>query len=483
MKNRRVILFTKTFALCGIALAALSMNATAQVPFQKAFGTEGFEKGSAIRQLSDGGFIIGGETQSYGLTETDMLLIRTDATGNVQWTKTYGGPEREVVNDVVQMPDRGFLFVAEKYQPNKKEGEFLTLAKTDASGNLAWKKIYDEGGNETEGFSMAATPDENYVITGIVKKMSVVSSAFFTMSGEDQNLYLIKVDKSGNKVWSRCLNSSSGDVASTGTSVIVAKDGSYIATGNITKKGKTDKKLEKPVESVSEDESRNMLLIKVKPDGSLAWANEYSANRITAGFSVIEKQEGGFLVAGIATPDATNNVDYFIMSLAADGSLLWAKTFGGPKFDPVSDVWQTADGGFMVSGTTHSYGAGSSDILIFKTDNSGNLLWAKTYGGESGEYGARMVLTADGIAMTGQVSMGKESFDVMLLKTDLNGNSVCWGKNAALDSKKFPVISRRIEGASMIGVEQGITPPNFKRADVNNISQQSREARTKNICP
>lgn len=73
MKNRRVILFTKTFALCGIVLAALSMNATAQVPFQKAFGTEGFEKGSAIRQLSDGGFIIGGETQSYGLTETDNL--------------------------------------------------------------------------------------------------------------------------------------------------------------------------------------------------------------------------------------------------------------------------------------------------------------------------------------------------------------------------------------------------------------------------
>src|SRR6185503_1808426 len=104
-----------------------------------------------------------------GLKESDMLMIRTDKDGNTLWTQTYGGPEREVINEVVQASDRGFIAVAEKYQPNKKEGEFLTLLKTDFSGNLVWKKIFDEGGNETEGFSMAATPDGNFIITGIVK--------------------------------------------------------------------------------------------------------------------------------------------------------------------------------------------------------------------------------------------------------------------------------------------------------------------------
>jgi len=65
------------------------------------------------------------------------------------------------------------------------EGEYLTLIKTDASGNLNWKKIFDEGGNETEGVCyIAATPDGNYIIT---------------MRGEDQSLFLLKVDGSGKK--------------------------------------------------------------------------------------------------------------------------------------------------------------------------------------------------------------------------------------------------------------------------------------------
>ena len=448
--------------------------AFAQGNFQKAIGVEGFEKGSVLKQLPDGGFIIGGETQSYGLTETDMLLVRADANGAVKWTKSYGGPEREVINDVLQMPDRGFLFLAERYQPNKKEGEFLTLGKTDAAGNLQWKKIFDEGGNETEGFSMSATPDGNYIITGITRKMNVVSTAFFNLAGREPKLFLLKVDGSGNKLWSRSLNLPGSDISTTGNSVIIASDGSYVITGNVTTSGTAS-------DEASDDEARSMLLVKVKADGSLAWANEYGANRVTAGFSVIEKKEGGFMVVGIATPDNTNNVDYFMMSVAADGALQWSKTFGGTKFDAVADVTQTADGGFVVSGSTSSYGSGMSDVLLFKTDNNGNVQWAKTYGKENEEYGARIALVQDGIVVTGQASMGKESYDVLLLKTDLNGNCGCLGANAALAAKNFSVISTRAENAAMVGVEPA-SNPNYKNPDAKNITQQSREVRAKNIC-
>ncbi|HXH19587.1 MAG TPA: hypothetical protein VNJ07_10945, partial [Chitinophagales bacterium] len=444
-------------------------DSAAQVSFQKSFGAEGYEKGSALKQLHDGGFIIAGESdKSFGSQESDMLLIRTDAGGNVMWGATYGGPEREVINDVVQTLDRGFLFVAEKYQPNKTEGEFLTLGKTDESGNLLWKKIFDEGGNETEGFAMAATPDGAYIITGIVKNMNVVSSAFFTMTGEDQSVYLLKADGNGNKLWSRKLNaSSSHNISTTGASVTVASDGSYIIAGNVTKKGRTDKKIEKPVENVNADDARNLLLVKVKPDGSLAWAKEYRAGRITAGFSVIEKREGGFAVAGIATQagDKGENVDIFLISMAADGSILWAKTFGGEKFESVAEVKQAADGGFVISGTTTSISDGINDALLFKTDNNGNLLWSKAYGGSGFEYATQIVLTPDGIVMTGESSsLPSESFDALLLKTDLNGNSRCKGADIPLSSANFQLSASDMEKAETSGVEQGITPPNFKKA-------------------
>jgi len=472
--NKRLMFSAAFLIFFGLAVSA-------QGTFQKTIGAEGYEKGSALKQLPDGGFIIAGESdKSFGAQESDMLLIRTDASGNVLWGSTYGGPEREVINDVVLTPDHGFLFIAEKYQPNKTEGEFLTMGKADESGNLSWKKIFDEGGNE--GFSMAATTDGAYVITGIVKSMDVVSSAFFTMRGEDQSLYLLKVDANGNKIWSRRFSSPAGNISTTGASIIVAADGSYIIAGNVTKKGRTDKKIEKPLESVNTDDARNMLLIKVKPDGSLAWAREYEAGRITAGFSVIEKTEGGFAVAGITSIQG-DNVEIFLMSLSGDGTMQWAKTFGGAKFESVAEVKQSADGGFIVSGMTKSFGSGVNDALLFKTDNSGNLLWGKTYGGTGFEYATQIALTADGIVMTGEASsLPSESFDVLLLKTDAAGNSGCMGASAPISVADFRPIAAEVEKASMAGVEQGITPPNFKMANVNDISGNSRLFRSKNSC-
>ncbi len=471
--------------LCLIAFAACSVAASAQGTFQSAIGVEGFEKGTALRLLPDGGFIVGGETEvSFGLQESDLLMIRTDAGGNAIWTRTFGGPEREVINDIVQTTDLGFMALGEKYQPDRKEGEALAILKTDASGSLMWKKMFDEDGNETEGFGMAATPDRNYIITGIVKNMNMVSNAFFNSGGEGQSLYLLKVDEAGNKIWSRRFNlASSPGAATTGVSVIAARDGSYIVTGNISRSGGTEHPDERQAQPASGSEARNMLLAKVSPGGSLLWAKEYSANRITAGFAVIEKKEGGFLVAGIATADESNNLDICVLSLSENGTVQWAKTLGGAKFESVSDVAQMPDGGFVICGMTASYGNGFDDALLFKIANNGTLLWAKAIGGKNIENGTRMALTADGIVITGEVSsVPSESFDVLLLKSDLSGNSGCLSTGITLDARDFEPVSKGIEGLTSVEVKPGTIPPDFKRADINNVSGRSRQMRIKKLC-
>lgn len=473
--NLRLLLF-----IAGLEFYASIL--CAQPVFQRAIGAEGYEKGSVIRQLSDGGFIIGGETdRSFGLQESDMLMVRTDQIGNVVWTQTYGGAEREVVNDVLQAADLGFVALAEKYQPNKKEGEFMTVLKTDVSGNLQWKKMFDEDGNETEGFSMAATPDGNYIIAGIIKKMNVASGAFFSVGGETQRLFLLKIDGNGNKVWSRKLSVSG--YATTGVSVIVARDGSYVVTGNIARRASDQSEMAGRIENVSENEERNMLLAKIRPDGSLAWAKEYAANRITAGFSLVEKSEGGFMVVGIATIGSTSNIDIFAMSLSNEGNIQWAKTIGTPAFETVSDVLQTSDGGFVISGTTESEGPAYDDALLIKLSHRGILLWAKTIGGKSLEYGSKMALSEDGIFLTGEVSSPpSESFDVMLLKMDLEGNSGCFSRNIQLSPVDFQIVMKAVEGAATTEVEKGNTPPDFRKTDINNINGQSRLVRMKNLC-
>lgn len=450
-------------------------------PIQKAIGGEGFEKGSAIKPLPGGGFIITGETESYGLKERDMLLMRTDSNGNVLWVNTFGGPERETVNDVIQMNDGGFLVAAEKYQPNQQEGENLTLLKTDVNGTIVWKKTYDEGGNETEGFSLQKTADNNYIIGGMTKSMTMVSGTFFTMRSEDQSVYLLKIDEKGNKLWSRRFNYGGENVSSTATSVVVMRDGSYLVAGNVAKQGKTDKKIEKPAQQVNTSDVRNVLLLKVKANGTLAWAREIEANKITMGFSVIETKSGGMLVAG-NTLAAIGGMETFLMLLDSKGNLQWSKTYGAAKFESVADVVEMPDGGFAVSAMTHSFGNNISDVLLFKTDAAGNLQWAKTYGGNNEEYPAKLVLHNNSLIMVGSTASGSQGFDILLLKTGLKGEGSCIGKDVKLVSANLKATVKVVTNAKTEGVEQGIVPPNMKRPNASNIEQTRRTAKSNQLC-
>lgn len=455
----------------------------AQSPFQKGMGRESFDKANAIRLLSDGGFILAGETESYGLTERDMLLVRTDAQGNVIWTTSFGGPEREVINDIVPLPDKGFLLIAEKYQPNKQEGEFLTLIKTDANGKIVWKKIFDEGGHETEGFSIQPTHDNDFVIAGMIKKLTTVSATFFTMRAEEQSVYLLKVDGQGNKIWSRCLDYGDKHVSSLATSVAVTKDGSYIITGNVAKKGNTDKKIEKPAQQIPAQDVRYMLLMKVKPNGSLEWAYEYEAGNIMMGYTVQEKKQGGYVIGGNILLN-NSNLDIFLMSVGVNGNIDWAKTYGGAHFESVADLQLTSDGSIIVTGITDTWGHGASDVLLFKTDINGQVQWAKAIGGQSEEYPTQLVLTQnDQIVITGATaSYNSESFDVFLIKTDHNGNSKCGIKNIPLQGNTLNASARKNQHAEMKKIEPGIYPPHIKKPDSNNIVQSKREINTKNWC-
>jgi len=171
------------------------------------------------------------------------------------------------------------------------------------------------------------------------------------------------------------------------------------------------------------------------------------------------------------------------MSLDKDGNVQWAKTFGGAKFESAADIIQTTDGGFVVSGMTYSFGNGISDVLNFKTDTKGNLIWAKTYGGKNEEYPSKLALTKNGIVTLGCTgSNGAESFDVLLMKTDLNGNNSCFGKDAKLTVANFQTTQHKIENAKTEKVEQGVFPPNMTKPDVKNISENKRLVRSKNLC-
>ncbi|MFZ8835330.1 MAG: hypothetical protein ACO2O5_14235, partial [Candidatus Caldipriscus sp.] len=123
------------------------------------------------------------------------------------------------------------------------------------------------------------------------------------------------------------------------------------------------------------------LLIKTDANGNVQWAKTYGGSNRYRAFSVQQTSDGGYIVGSWISPASSTVDDILLIKTNASGNLQWAKTYGGTGDDQVNSVRQTSDGGYIVAGGTESFGAGDWDALLIKTNASGNLQWAKTYGG------------------------------------------------------------------------------------------------------
>ena len=135
-------------ALLSVSLVALfTQYAYAQVRFARSYGGTNFEKPSSVQQTSDGGYIVAGWTNSFGASLNDIFLIKTDANGNIIWAKTYGGTDDDWALYVQQTSDGGYIVVGGTTSFGAG-GSDIFLIKTDANGNIQWAKTY--GGSDSE---------------------------------------------------------------------------------------------------------------------------------------------------------------------------------------------------------------------------------------------------------------------------------------------------------------------------------------------
>ncbi len=176
---------TEFYEAGGEEVWLMKTDATGQVVWNQTYGGPESDRGWCVKQTADGGYIIVGMTESYGAGNFDVWLIKTDATGQAEWTQTYGGPEFDVGQSVGQTADSGYIIVGmtESYGA----GNFDTwLIKTDATGQAEWTQTY--GGSEWDGGSwVEQTADGGYIIVG--------GTVSYGTGGGD--VWLVKTDKNG----------------------------------------------------------------------------------------------------------------------------------------------------------------------------------------------------------------------------------------------------------------------------------------------
>ncbi len=364
----------------------------AQQRWERIYGGTDSDGGRSVRQTSDGGYVVTGETWSFGAGGYDVYLIKTNSSGDTLWTKTYGGTSDDYGNSVQQTQDGGYIVAGLTGSYGAGINDFY-LIKTNANGDTLWTRTYG-GRNDDYGESVRQTSDGGYVVAGYTQSF-----------GNDLQVYLVKTNASGDTLWTRTYGGADYDW---GTSVQQTSDGGYIVAGCTGSYG---------------DTLGDVYLIKTNSSGDTLWTRTYGGADGDDGSSVQQTSDGGYIVAGLTGSFGAGINDFYLIKTNSTGDTLWTRTYGGTNEDHGHFVQQTSDGGYIFAGFTYISGPANWDVYLVKTNASGDPSWTRNYGGTSADFSESVQQTSDGgYIVAGITSSFGYGPDVYLIKTDANGN-------------------------------------------------------------
>ncbi len=311
------------------------------------------------------------------------------------WTKTFGGVQADDGYCVQQTTDGGFIITGLTYSASGGSDPDVYLIKTNDAGDTLWTKTYGTKNKVDEGRYVQQTSDGGFIVTGSV-----------FAQGKGLQVWLIKTDANGDSLWSKEFGGQNNEM---GYCVQQTSDGGYILTGELQASGNLT----------------DLWLIKTDGNGNYLWSKNYGGTGYDKGYSVEQTTDGGYIVTGYTASFGAGYNDVWLLKTDAAGDTLWTRTYGGFDNDYGYCVQQTTDGGYFITGTSHSFSAGTGVYLV-KTDAAGDTLWTKSFSGSRGYSGRQ---TSDGgYIVTGWAEpLGPANSNIWLIRTNPSGDTL-WTK-------------------------------------------------------
>jgi hypothetical protein len=377
----------------------ISLISCGQIMFERAIGTIDDDGSYGVDVCFDHGYIISGYTSNFYYGGLDIYLIKTDEFGYILWTAQTGTlPDWDYGSAVLQTLDS--CYISTGYWGGDPEYSSF-LWKNQIDGDSIWLQTYPLTDHEEMTSSVKQTSDSGFILCG-------TSNNWSSSDRHIGKISLVKVDRNGIFKWRKLFGETG---MSDGNYIDVTADTGYIICGM--------------KDILGEDE--DVWLIKTDTGGNLQWERNYGGtNSLEAGACVKKTSDGGYIFCGLIYDSFVplpGDGDVYLVKTKANGDILWSKILGGTDTDFGSSVYCIDNSGYIVCGATRSFGAGDYDVYLIRTDLDGDTLWTRTFGGQYDDYGRSVMGTSDGgfvICGTTQ-SFGHGGEDVYLIKTDENG--------------------------------------------------------------
>jgi gliding motility-associated-like protein len=365
--------------------------AHAQPPIQweNNLGGSKLDAGNAIEQTTDGGYVVAGEAGSsdgdvggnQGIN--DYWIVKLDGSGKLVWENNLGGSNWDVASDIEQTSDGGYV-VAGASQSNDGDVDGnqgrsdYWIVKLDSRGQLLWEN--NLGGFDIDRANdIEQTSDGGYVVAGLSRS----DDGDVGGNQGEVDYWIVKLDSRGQLLWENNLGGSDGDRAN---DIEQTSDGGYVVAGWSRSSDR----------DVGGNQGfRDYWIVKLDSIGQLVWENNLGGSSRDLAYDIEQTTDGSYVVAGEA--DSANgdvggnqgSLDYWIVKLNSSGELVWENNLGGSDIDWARNIEQTANGGYVVAGSSNSndgdiggtQGTFDFDYWIVKLDSLGQLIWEDNLGG------------------------------------------------------------------------------------------------------
>lgn len=429
-------------------------SVTPQKSWYTYIGGPALDNAQAIRQSPDGGYLsfslsqaafsnLGGKAPLNSYTgASDFLITKLGSDGDFKWYTFFGTAVDDWTQDFVATADGGGLAVGytasyltsmtisgQGVAPLSLVGaagsSYGLLAKFNGTGGVDWWTYVGAPSVDVQLRGVAATSDGGYVVSGFSSATfsnTSCPSALNAHSGSAYDIFIAKLSSAGATQWCTFLGGTANDY---GVNIRQASDGSYFFTAHIDANTGN-------IAAVSPlspyQAGQDIAVFKLNASGGLAWFTYLGSSGADSASGLEITADGGVIVAGkfAANPGTLGSFTYtgsyggsddaVLIKLNASGGVSWYRLYGGAGLDAAGGLGICADGGYIVSGKAGAniaslYGltprtaySASDDILLFRTDASGNLQWYTMYGGAGSDYSASLAQALDGGFITASIA-------------------------------------------------------------------------------